>query len=120
MRDLHTMVRVSDEKARWTLLQQIGAGRTCRYDSEAGRFTNILAAPGDADTAADTKALVEPTYNWDPEDYTGGRTSAIWPLRPMIATPFVRAPGWRRDHQPAAARRPHGLCPFARWHPVER
>ena len=30
-----------------------------RYDSEAGRFTNIfLAAPGDADNAADTKAPV--------------------------------------------------------------
>ena len=33
-----------------------------------GRFTLVfLAAPGDED------AQVELTYNWDPEDYSGGR-----------------------------------------------
>jgi lactoylglutathione lyase len=39
-----------------------------RIDNEKGRYTLIfLAAPGDEN------ALVELTYNWDPEAYTGGR-----------------------------------------------
>ena len=76
MRYLHTMVRVSDEKASLDFYcNKLGMVEIRRYDSEAGRFTNIfLAAPGDADTAAETKApVLELTYNWDPEDYTGGR-----------------------------------------------
>ena len=76
MRYLHTMVRVSDEKSSLDFYcNKLGMVEIRRYDSEAGRFTNIfLAAPGDADTAADTKApVLELTYNWDPEDYTGGR-----------------------------------------------
>ena len=76
MRYLHTMVRVSDERASLDFYcNKLGMVEIRRYDSEAGRFTNIfLAAPGDADTAADTKApVLELTYNWDPEDYQGGR-----------------------------------------------
>ena len=44
-------------------------------ESEKGRFTLVfLAAPEDAATAKETQApLVELTYNWDPEEYTGGR-----------------------------------------------
>ncbi len=44
-------------------------------DSEKGRYTLIfLAAPGDAEEAKEKKApLVELTYNWDPEEYQGGR-----------------------------------------------
>ena len=39
-----------------------------RFDSEEGRFTLVfLAAPGDGD------AQVELTYNWDPEELSGGR-----------------------------------------------
>ena len=46
-----------------------------RYDSEQGRFTLVfLAAPDDVDRAeASQSPLVEITYNWDPEDYDGGR-----------------------------------------------
>ena len=34
----------------------------------------FLAAPGDVDHAEATQSpLVEITYNWDPEDYDGGR-----------------------------------------------
>ena len=46
-----------------------------RHESEQGRFTLIfLAASRTKRGAADTKApLVELTYNWDPENYTGGR-----------------------------------------------
>ena len=120
MRYLHTMVRVSDEKASLDFYcNKLGMVEIRRYDSEAGRFTNIfLAAPGDADTAADTKApVLELTYNWDPEDYTGGRnfghlafeTDDIYALCQQLQDGGV-------TDQPAAARRPHGLCPFARWH----
>ncbi|MGB1006130.1 MAG: VOC family protein, partial [Thalassobaculaceae bacterium] len=54
MRYLHTMVRVSDEKASLDFYcNKLGMVEIRRYDSDAGRFTNIfLAAPGDADTAA--------------------------------------------------------------------
>lgn len=44
-------------------------------DHEKGRFTLVfLAAPDDLARAQEDKApLVELTYNWDPEEYTGGR-----------------------------------------------
>ena len=76
MRYLHTMVRVRDEKAAIQFYcDALGMVEIRRYDSEPGRFTNIfLAAPGDAEHAAETKApVLELTYNWDSEDYTGGR-----------------------------------------------
>lgn len=42
--------------------------------SEAGRYTLIfLAADDDLDTAETGAPLLELTYNWDPETYTGGR-----------------------------------------------
>jgi len=50
-----------------------------RYDSEAGRFTNVfLSAPDDHALTADKPSterapVLELTYNWDPEDYKGGR-----------------------------------------------
>ena len=46
-----------------------------RADFEAGRFTLVfLAAPEDAEEAKVTRApVVELTYNWDPEEYDGGR-----------------------------------------------
>jgi lactoylglutathione lyase len=43
---------------------------------QKGRFTLVfLAAPGDADAARSNRKapMVELTYNWDPEVYTGGR-----------------------------------------------
>jgi lactoylglutathione lyase len=56
-------------------VEQLGLMEVRRYDSEQGRFTLVfLAAPGDADHAeAAQSPLVEITYNWDPEDYDGGR-----------------------------------------------
>jgi lactoylglutathione lyase len=42
--------------------------------SEAGRFTLVyLYAPGDANAKEHFSPLLELTYNWDTEDYTGGR-----------------------------------------------
>jgi len=76
MRYLHTMVRVADlEKSLDFYCNKLGMVETRRTESEKGRYTNIfLAAPQDVHAARDTKApVVELTYNWDPEAYTGGR-----------------------------------------------
>jgi lactoylglutathione lyase len=76
MRYLHTMIRASDlDKTLEFFVSHLGLVEVRRYDSEQGRFTLVfLAAPGDADHAeAAQSPLVEITYNWDPEDYDGGR-----------------------------------------------
>ena len=46
-----------------------------RKDNEKGRFTLIfLCAPEDKNLAEESKKpLIELTYNWDKEEYTGGR-----------------------------------------------
>ncbi len=76
MEYLHTMVRVSDLDASLQFYcDQLGLKEFNRYESEKGRFTLVfLCAPGDEGRAKDQKSpLVELTYNWDLEDYTGGR-----------------------------------------------
>ena len=68
MKDLHTMIRVSDPDATLRFFDLLGLKEVRRMDSEQGRFTLIfLAAPGDE------QAQVELTHNWDPEEYSGGR-----------------------------------------------
>ena len=76
MQYLHTMVRVKDlDESLNFYCEKLGLVETRRYDSEKGRFTLVfLAAPQDLERAKEDKApLVELTYNWDPEEYTGGR-----------------------------------------------
>ena len=76
MQYLHTMIRISDINASLSFFcDGLGLSEVRRYDSESGRFTLIfLAATDDMETARTQKApLIELTYNWDPEDYTGGR-----------------------------------------------
>jgi lactoylglutathione lyase len=76
MRYLHTMVRVKDLDASLRFYcEGLGLTEMYRMENEKGRFTLIfLAAPGDAELAKARNApLVELTYNWDPEDYQGGR-----------------------------------------------
>ncbi len=76
MEYLHTMVRVKnlDFSLDW-YCNKLGLVEVRRIDSEAGRFTLVfLAAAGDVERAKrDQAPLVELTYNWDPESYTGGR-----------------------------------------------
>lgn len=69
MKYLHTMVRVSDlEQSIDFYSNKLGLKELRRTRNEQGRFTLVfLAAPGDED------AQIELTYNWDPENYTGGR-----------------------------------------------
>lgn len=80
MKYLHTMVRVSDlDESLDFYCNKLGMKEIHRYDSEGGRFTNVfLSAPDDLEQTegqASTRRapVLELTYNWDPEDYTGGR-----------------------------------------------
>ncbi len=76
MNYLHTMVRVSDLEASLRFYRDgLGLVEISRSDHEKGRFTLIfLAAPGDAEAARARKApMIELTYNWDSEEYRGGR-----------------------------------------------
>lgn len=76
MRYLHTMVRVSDLDASLDFYTRgLGLVEVRRKESEKGRFTLVfLAAPEDAESgAANSAPLMELTFNWDPEDYQGGR-----------------------------------------------
>ena len=76
MQYLHTMVRVADLSAALDFYcAKLGLEEVRRFDNEAGRFTLVfLAAPGDVARAREDSApLVELTYNWDAEEYAGGR-----------------------------------------------
>ena len=70
------MVRVTDLEASLSFYcDKLGLKEVSRIENEAGRFTLVfLCAPGDEEMARESKApTVELTYNWDPEDYQGGR-----------------------------------------------
>ena len=76
MRYLHTMVRVADIDGSLDFyVNKLGLKEVRRMENQQGRYTLIfLAAPGDEQSGITEKApLVELTYNWDPEDYKGGR-----------------------------------------------
>lgn len=76
MRYLHTMVRVRDLDASLDFYcAKLGLVEVSRVENAGGRFTLVfLCAPGDEAAARAQKApMVELTYNWDPEDYQGGR-----------------------------------------------
>ncbi|MCJ2055739.1 VOC family protein [Methylobacterium sp. J-048] len=76
MEYLHTMVRVADlDRSLAFYVDTFGLKEVRRVENEKGRFTLVfLAAPGDVERAQASKSpLVELTYNWDPETYTGGR-----------------------------------------------
>ena len=75
MNYLHTMLRVRDPDATIRFFDLLGLKEVRRTEHEAGRFTLIfLATPDDmAGPGERARAEVELTYNWDPEDYAGGR-----------------------------------------------
>ena len=76
MEYLHTMIRVTDlDQSLDFFCNKLGMVEIRRSRSERGRYTLVfLAAPDDAGRAREKHApLVELTYNWDPETYTGGR-----------------------------------------------
>ncbi len=69
MKYLHTMVRVRDlEESLDFYCTKLGLKELSRREDQQGRYTLVfLAAEGDE------AAKVELTYNWDPEELTGGR-----------------------------------------------
>lgn len=76
MRYLHTMIRATDlEKTLEFFVVHLGLIEFQRYESAEGRFTLIfLSAPGDLSTVDRSQSpLIEITYNWDAEEYDGGR-----------------------------------------------
>lgn len=76
MEFLHTMVRVKDLNASLHFYcELLGLVEVKRKESEKGRFTLVyLAAPDQLEQAKNTfSPTIELTYNWDSEDYQGGR-----------------------------------------------
>jgi lactoylglutathione lyase len=70
------MVRVSDLDASLDFYcNKLGLSEVRRVENEKGRFTLVfLCAPDDLGLARErTAPLLELTYNWDSEVYSGGR-----------------------------------------------
>ena len=120
MRYLHTMIRVSDLEASLDFFcNQLGLVEHRRRDSEKGRYTLVfLCAPEDRDRAQGEAApLIELTYNWDPEVYTGGRnfghlayeTTDIYALCQRLLDAGVTINRPPRDGRMAFIRSPDGI-----------
>ena len=71
MKYLHTMVRVKNiEESIDFYCNKLGLKEVRRVENEKGRFTLIFLG---AENSDEKTGLLELTYNWDPEEYTGGR-----------------------------------------------
>tara|TARA_B100001287_G_scaffold274151_1_gene278908 strand:- start:1090 stop:1497 length:408 start_codon:yes stop_codon:yes gene_type:complete len=65
------MVRVTDiEESLDFYCNKLGLKEVKRKESEKGRFTLVFLA---ADNSDEKTGLLELTYNWDKEEYGGGR-----------------------------------------------
>ncbi|MBT8144038.1 MAG: lactoylglutathione lyase [Gammaproteobacteria bacterium] len=76
MRYLHTMVRVRDLDASLAFYcDHLGLVEVNRSENEKGRYTLVFLAAADdlQRPERDKSPLVELTYNWDDEEYDGGR-----------------------------------------------
>ncbi len=76
MRYLHTMVRVTDLDASLHFYGTLfGLKEIRRSENESGRFTLVFLAANEDITNAEKNGApcLELTYNWDSEEYTGGR-----------------------------------------------
>lgn len=76
MRYLHTMVRVRDiDESLDFYCNKFGLKEVRRTENEKGRFTLIFLAASEDEgrSAAERAPELELTFNWDPEEYTGGR-----------------------------------------------
>jgi len=120
MRYLHAMIRVNDlDESLDFFCDKLGLIEQKRKESEAGRYTLVfLAAPGDGDRAtAESSPLIELTYNWDPEEYRGGRnfghlafeTENIYALCQRLSDAGVTINRPPRDGRMAFIRSPDGI-----------
>jgi len=120
MQYLHTMVRVKNlDQSLDFYCNKLGLAEVRRYENEKGRFTLVfLAAPEDVERASrDEAPVVELTYNWDPEDYKGGRNFGhlayrvddIYALCQKLADAGVTINRPPRDGHMAFIRSPDGI-----------
>ena len=120
MRYLHTMVRVTDvDKSLDFYCNKLGMTEIRRRESKEGRFTLIFLASSDDVAAgkAGNAPLVELTYNWDPEPYTGGRNFGhlayevddIYALCASLMKAGVTINRPPRDGRMAFPRSPHNI-----------
>jgi len=71
MKYLHTMVRVTDiDQSLDFYCNKLGLKEIKKMENEKGRYTLIFLG---AENSDERHALLELTYNWDSEVYTGGR-----------------------------------------------
>ncbi len=71
MKYLHTMVRITNiEESLDFYCNKLGLKEIKRTESEKGKYTLIFLG---AENSDERHALLELTYNWEPEKYTGGR-----------------------------------------------
>ena len=71
MKYLHTMVRVTNiDESLDFYCNKLGLKEIRRMENEKGKYTLIFLS---AENSDDRYALLELTYNWEPEEYTGGR-----------------------------------------------
>ena len=71
MKYLHTMVRIKNiEESLDFYCNKLGLKETRRIENEKGRYTLIFLG---AENSDERHSLLELTYNWDPENYKGGR-----------------------------------------------
>ena len=76
MQYLHTMIRINNiDESLDFFCNKLGMVETGRHEYAEDRFTLVfLAAPYDEAQAKEKRtAELELTYNWDPEEYSGGR-----------------------------------------------
>ncbi len=120
MNYLHTMVRVSELDASLHFYcDLLGMVEISRRESEQGCYTLVyLAAPGDAAKARERHSpMLELTWNWDPEDYGGGRNFGhlayrvkdIHAICERLAAGGVRILRPPRDGRMAFVRSPDGI-----------
>ena len=71
MKYLHTMVRVKNiDNSLDFYCNKLGLKEVRRLNNEKGRYTLIFLA---AENSDEKTGLLELTYNWDQEEYKGGR-----------------------------------------------
>ena len=69
MKYLHTMVRVRDlDESLDFYCRKLGLVEVDRQENSAGRYTLVFLG-----ARANPESQVELTWNWDDEEYTGGR-----------------------------------------------
>jgi len=69
MKYLHSMVRVRDlDDSLDFYCGKLGLVERHRYDNPDGRYTLVFVG-----AEGDESAVIELTYNWDPENYAEGR-----------------------------------------------